>query len=315
MPDFGIFRGFNDKLFGDKLYAGQLPNQLGIIGSQQVTDFIGLLDFYPNAAAAYSLRLLRVAYTGSAIRVRRTDLEESDIGFTSTGELDTAALLAFTGTGALDNGFVTTWYDQSGNGRNATQTTAINQPQIVSSGSVITENGKAALRFDGINDNLQYAGEVLNQGTFIGFAVVRVAFFTGTLPSTSAFVRIFDQSSINGGALIANSNNGNAEIFARTSAGNVILTDTTFYANQTLYTGQILSGNSKLRINSADRVLNSTTFTMSGNTGLNFVIGDNSPPSGQSLNGDLQEIVIYTTNQNSNINGIETNINSHYNIY
>jgi hypothetical protein len=38
MPDFGIFRGFNDKLFGDKLYAGQLPTQLGIIGSQEVFD-------------------------------------------------------------------------------------------------------------------------------------------------------------------------------------------------------------------------------------------------------------------------------------
>ena len=33
MPDFGIMRGFNDKLFGDKLYAGQLPTQLGLIGS------------------------------------------------------------------------------------------------------------------------------------------------------------------------------------------------------------------------------------------------------------------------------------------
>lgn len=33
MPDFGIFRGFNDKLFGNKLYAGQLPTQLGTIGS------------------------------------------------------------------------------------------------------------------------------------------------------------------------------------------------------------------------------------------------------------------------------------------
>jgi hypothetical protein len=38
MPDFGIFRGFNDKLFGDKLYAGQLPINLGLIGS---TDFSG----------------------------------------------------------------------------------------------------------------------------------------------------------------------------------------------------------------------------------------------------------------------------------
>jgi hypothetical protein len=39
MPDFGIFRGFNEKLFGDKLVAGRLPTQLGIIGSQVVTDF------------------------------------------------------------------------------------------------------------------------------------------------------------------------------------------------------------------------------------------------------------------------------------
>jgi len=34
MPDFGIFRGFNEKLFGDKLYAGQLPINLGLIGSE-----------------------------------------------------------------------------------------------------------------------------------------------------------------------------------------------------------------------------------------------------------------------------------------
>ena len=39
MPDFGIMRGFNEKLFGDKLVAGQLPTQLGVIGSQQALDF------------------------------------------------------------------------------------------------------------------------------------------------------------------------------------------------------------------------------------------------------------------------------------
>jgi hypothetical protein len=36
MPDFGIMRGFNEKLFGDKLVAGQLPTQLGLIGSQNI---------------------------------------------------------------------------------------------------------------------------------------------------------------------------------------------------------------------------------------------------------------------------------------
>jgi hypothetical protein len=39
MPDFGIFRGFADKLFGDKLYAGQLPTFLGLIGSVSVLIF------------------------------------------------------------------------------------------------------------------------------------------------------------------------------------------------------------------------------------------------------------------------------------
>ena len=54
--------------------------------------FIGLLDTYPNAAAAYSVRLLRTAYTGSAIRVRRSsDNAEQDIGFVS-GSLDTSSL-------------------------------------------------------------------------------------------------------------------------------------------------------------------------------------------------------------------------------
>ena len=41
-----------------------------------------LLDTYPNAAVAYSLRKLRTAYTGAAIRVRRSsDNAEQDIGF------------------------------------------------------------------------------------------------------------------------------------------------------------------------------------------------------------------------------------------
>jgi hypothetical protein len=53
MPDFGIFRGFNEKLFGDKLCAGQLPINLGLIGS---TDFSGTdpdaLAFFARVTAA-----------------------------------------------------------------------------------------------------------------------------------------------------------------------------------------------------------------------------------------------------------------------
>jgi len=110
-----------------------------------VLEFAGLLDFYPNAAAAYSLRKLTFTYQGSAIRVRRSsDNTELDIGF-SNDNLNISSLLSFVGGG---NGFVTTWYDQSGNGRDATQSTGANQPQIVSSGSVLTENSVPTCAFN-----------------------------------------------------------------------------------------------------------------------------------------------------------------------
>ena len=104
-----------------------------------------LLDSYSGAAAAYSLRKLKSSYTGSAIRVRRSsDNTELNIGFDSDGNLDTYSLSAFVGTG---NGFVSIWYDQSGS-YNLIQTTAANQPSIVLSGAINTQNGKPILITD-----------------------------------------------------------------------------------------------------------------------------------------------------------------------
>jgi hypothetical protein len=118
--------------------------------------------------AAYSLRKPRNAYTGNAIRVRRSsDNAEADIGFTTIGDLDTAALLTFVGSGS---GFVTTWYDQSGNNRNATQTTAANQPRIVNSGVLEAVNGKPAISFDGLTQflNLPTSGAPTQNSSLIG---------------------------------------------------------------------------------------------------------------------------------------------------
>jgi len=99
-----------------------------------------------TAARAYSVRKLRAAYAGAAIRVRRSsDSTEQDIGFVS-GNLDTAALLSFAGSG---DAFVKTWYDQSGNGLDLTQATAASQPKIVSAGATITESSKPWMAFDG----------------------------------------------------------------------------------------------------------------------------------------------------------------------
>jgi hypothetical protein len=78
-------------------------NNLGIsrgcnitLASNPITPL--LLDTYPNAAVAYSLRKLRNAYSGSAIRVRRSvDNTEQDFGFDSSGNLDVNSIENFVG--------------------------------------------------------------------------------------------------------------------------------------------------------------------------------------------------------------------------
>jgi hypothetical protein len=52
------------------------------------------------------------------------------------------------------NGAVVTWYDQSGNGNNVTQTTASSQPLLVDGGVLQTQGGKPALRFNGTTSSL-----------------------------------------------------------------------------------------------------------------------------------------------------------------
>lgn len=97
-----------------------------------------------NAYSAWSLRKVNPNYTGNAIQVRRSsDNTLLNIGFIGN-DLNTAALLAFVGAG---NGFVITFYDQFGN-RNFKQTTDSSQPMIVSSGNLVTENGKPSMSFN-----------------------------------------------------------------------------------------------------------------------------------------------------------------------
>jgi hypothetical protein len=100
------------------------------------------LDNVPSGQLGIGLRKLRSAYTGKAIRLRRSsDNAEQDFGFVGT-ELDTAAIRTFLG-GA--QGFCTTMYDQSGAGGDVTQSDPSRQPLYV----VYGLNGKPVLRFDG----------------------------------------------------------------------------------------------------------------------------------------------------------------------
>ncbi len=124
-----------------------------------------LLNTYPGAAAAYSTRLLDVTYTGGLVRVRASLTGEADVLPDSNNEISLNSLITnldatATGRGlttsstlgdlcSTGSGYVTTWYDQSGDGNDATQTTADSQPMIVDSGVLVEEGGKCAVEFDG----------------------------------------------------------------------------------------------------------------------------------------------------------------------
>jgi hypothetical protein len=111
-------------------------------------------DSFGVPTSAYSLRKLspNSVYSGHCIEVRRSsDNTTQNIGFDIDGNLDTSNLLSFVGAG---NGFVRTWYDQSGNNYHVSNFTGggdnqddSRQPSIVSSGSLIIFNGKITINF------------------------------------------------------------------------------------------------------------------------------------------------------------------------
>lgn len=111
---------------------------------------MAILDDVTGATVAYSTRKLRSAYAGNAIRVREDGGDtEADIGFDGSGNLDESAIASHCGA---NNGYVTKWYDQSGNSRDAFQTTTTKQPLIYNGSAVLKDDGStpiAAPDFDG----------------------------------------------------------------------------------------------------------------------------------------------------------------------
>jgi hypothetical protein len=299
-----------------------------------------LLDLYPSAAAAYSLRKLRTAYSGSAIRVRRSsDNTEQNIGFVA-GQLDTVSLLAFcSGT----NGFVTTWYDQSGNARNATQTIQANQPQIVSSGSVLLLNTKPTITTDGVNDFMQVPSSTsmfnfLHNGT--NSAIFSVVKFGNNSNPNSAYTLIdnggstgsqigvgiyYDDRSTLPANNIIRSNimgaaPGNFTIVQNWSNDNAILPNVqNLISNLLDADNSIASQRSIVKINNnTDIALNTLLTTpslLNATDNLKICTAYFQGSNILFMLGDLQEIIIYPSDQTTNRTNINTNINTYYAIY
>jgi len=260
-----------------------------------------LLDSYSGAAAAYSLRQLSWAYGGPAVRVRRSN-DNAEQDFTAT-EVSDGTLATWVGAG--NNGFVRTWYDQSGNGRNAIQLNAASQPQIVATGFLLTENGKASVSFNGTSNYLTTA-----------------AFFVQTtnisLVSVFKFNALTDfQTFISFGGFISN-----GFLFQRPNA------DTYRYATNGGFAdyGNNLNTNQTLlelydKSNGATELFRNTVLTgqNSQSTAINgsnvFEIGRRTDGSSQYTNMNAQEFIFYSSDQSANRTAIEANINAYYSIY
>ena len=217
-----------------------------------------------------------------------------------------------TTTTAAGNGFVSVWFDQSGNNNNQSSSTLIKQPQIVNSGSLITRNGKPAIYF---SNNMMQSGRVFSTSNFSIFSTlsgnsgqsnnVLLCQHTGAADvGRTVFIQPSDVASPynklktffnNGTSYSIISNNvvfDNAlKLVNITSNGSGT---TTQFVNSTQE--GILSGQSWTPINAL------TTLGSLGNTFSPYT-------------GYVGELVMYATNQLTNRTGIESNINTYYTIY
>ena len=248
---------------------------------QPLTDRLGdrLLAEYGGAAAAYSLRALN-GNGDLVVRVRRaSDNAEQDF---TAAEVSNGTLESFCGVG---DGFVETWYDQSGNGNDATQSVAASQPKIVDGGTLVS----GGLDFDGVDDHLEQTLTLAQPITIFSAykALSNSGFVTGSASSSLSFGRRF---------------NGEYSMFSGTTIGAGTHPSTEVLAscvfNAASSTGhwngvEILSGDAGTR----------TNFDYVGRNSSNY------------LDGTIQELIVYNSDQSANRVAIETNINNQYNIY
>jgi hypothetical protein len=265
----------------------------GLVGNEQNAKLL-LLDRYPGAAAAYSLRKLSVNYNGPAIRVRRSnDNAEQDIGFSGNGDFNESALVSFVGA---NSGFVSVWYDQSGNSRNATRLVADDQPRIVNAGTVKRTNGKVSIEGDN-TDYLETASNFsfqqlhsvgkINSYTTINYIVgsATVGIWYGGSSATAQGLGGFDGTNTRG----ITGEDLNQHLGWHSMRGLI------------LYVAK-------------DGTAETNTGTFAASLSINRLFG-RAVLGGTFFQGDIQELIFYNYDNSSNRTTIESDINSYYKIY
>ena len=277
-----------------------------------IASFTGLLDLYGGAAAAYSLRALSAGWVaGDVVLVRRSS-DSSQLGFTAN-EVANGTLTTWTGAG---DGFVATWYDQSGNGCDATQATTTTQPKIVAAGVLVV----GGLDFDGVDDALMLTGSGLDIMKDVGYGQ---AFIVGTSRETavsSAKILLFATPSGSARFNLGDSSTGNERFRfggRRLDADSFQVTNSsTIHGNvEHLWTGFLNYTDAESYLyKDGVNVMTDLTFQTAGNT--SDTSSDASSGIGISgFDGMVREVIVYNTDQSANRVGVEANINDFYTIY
>jgi len=189
------------------------------------------------------------------------------------------------------DGAVTTWYDQSGNGNDATNSTESEQPLVVSGGTLVEENSKPAIDFDGVDDYIT-ASNLLTE-----------------LDNTDFLI-----SAVSADEFSAGSEASVPRLYLRHRAWSYNTLDTMTWSP---LTGQSLLS---FQVDGATQEVfgNGTSLATASEAQVDFTPTDFQVGRYAStgwMDGTLQEIIIFNSDQSSNRTGIEGNINDHFDIY
>lgn len=255
-----------------------------------------LLDEYgTNVKVAYSVRKLSSTYSGNCMTVRNGSNVDADIGFDSDGNLDEAALLTHCGSG---DGFVAKWYDQSGNGGDLIQTTDANQPQIVSSGTVIKENGKPIM-----------SGSASSNGSNLGLSGTKSTYF----PSTGQYYFFSVSKVVTPRAILYREDTRFQLIAQEANTSTNTRNDPNYLSNTYRKNGASYSPTNRGEVHASFNSQHLLTINGSLTHTINsFVLGYG---VSEFANWGMQEFIAYEGDKASDQSNIETAINGHYSIY
>jgi len=301
---------------------------------------IPLLNEYPNAAAAYSLRLLDSTYTGNAIVVQRDNGDTTAIGF-SNSYLDTTAMKNFCGTGAGDSCRVRLWYDQSGNDKFARMDTTARQPLIMINGAVYYDDGQVALRYTGSqvlivpnsttyfnflhNGNVGYTLTVVRPGD-VANPAANYIFYDNCIGGSQSFPGsyvIFFDASTNNEKVIALGWSGSGTNGYANDSGNGVITPNVYSVLSHWSDGNLATAadRSVIKVNGNADIKNNTwtgTLGLSNNALRNLHIGalyNTAGVFGTALVGGIKEMIFWNTDYLSSRTAIHTSVNNFYQIY